>query len=453
MPIASHKPNEVVTQPNLPKIQPDHVKGIIYDDANKPLHSLISYIEGAPWTVDYYAQVVGEHNDLREIDPGQNSVYQQYQKTIGLEIRVANALSSTADSETGNMIVTGSGYIYPFMTPNKSDYFIADTADSQKAILRITQVERRTFNRDSVYSIEYQFIGFVSQSPEIFSDLESKVIRSYHFSKERLLEGLQPTIKSEEYQKVTSLKAQYSDIARYYFDTFFDRRYFTLVIPGQDYAVYDSMVVDYVLKLVDTNDSEVIRLIKDLPVDDDRYLNQMQFWKFMSEKNFDARLQCNDVMGMVSKVRFNSNPFIRGLRFTNIEYLIYPDTPDTSALVQNCFDIKELSTEVLQNGTGFKGSDGTGVNNTYTKADTTYDIIHDVLVDNKYVLSNNFYAQTTDQSVLEILVKDYLKGQSLDLDMLNAVIAVYKSWKRLEQFYYGPILLTLIKEANRAQYT
>jgi len=454
MPIASRKPTaEVVTKPQLPRIEPENYKSIVYDDAHKPLHSLIAYIEGAPWTVDYYSQVVNEHNDLRDVDSAQPGTYQQYTRIVAMEIRVTGPLQSSYDADRAITQVTGSGSVYPFVVPNVGDIFFADAADNQTAIFRITQVDRKTFNLDSVHAIEYELMGYVSQLPDIFQSVQNKTIKSYHFSKERLVEGLSPILKAEEFEKVTNLKVLYRELVQYYFRTFFDRRYFTLVMPGQLHAYYDPHLVNYVLKLVDSFDAPEIRMIKQLPTDGDAYIAQPQFWELMFNKDYNGRMMCNRQMGLVHKHMFNQNTYIVGLLFHNIEYVVYPVNPDVSLRIGTPNDIRTISGEEVMETTGFKGTLPDASDNVYTKADKTYAIIHDVLVDDNYVLSANFYDETAQRSVLEILVKDYMTKKSLDLDMLYAVCNNFRHWNRLNQFYYGPILMTLIKEADRGQYT
>ena len=454
MAIASRKPtSNVRTQPNLPKVQPDSYKSIIVDDKSTPINSLLAYIAGSIWTVDYFSQVVSRDNDLREIDPGQSDILQQYQRTIGLEIRVESTPATSYDSETGLTTVHGSGLLYPFMTPNVSDYFVSDMANSEKAIFRITQVDRKTFNRDSVFAIEYDLVGFVSAQPVIYQSLIDKTIRSYHFSRDRLIDGLQPTIKTEEFQKVVNLKTAYSNLASHYFKSFYDHRYQTLVLPGQSYAIYDSFLLSYLLKIVETTDAPEIRSIRQLPTDGDRFFEQTQFWDMMLNKNYQARTQCNNVMGLVSKLIFNFNTFIHGAMYTNIDYFIYPNNPDLSTSVAGENEYKVLSFETIIDTTPYKGGLTTAISNQYVTATKVYELIKEILTDTTYVLSSDFYNETTNMSVLEIITKDYMKNSSIDLDMLYALLAQYPNWKRLEQFYYGPILLTLIKEADRAQYT
>jgi len=217
MAIASHKPSSTpAITPSVPRVEPANYKSVIYSDDNIPLSSLIAYISGAPYTCDYYKQVVGEHNDLREIDPGQPNVYQQYELIHDLEVRVSNPLTSSYDTTTTITSVTGSGLIYPFMIPNVADYFVSDAGDNLKGLFRITSVERKNFSRDSAFYIEYEMVGYTDALQTLYSDLVSKVIREYHFSKERLIEGLQPILTTDSYHQTTNLKALYSEIVQYY---------------------------------------------------------------------------------------------------------------------------------------------------------------------------------------------------------------------------------------------
>jgi hypothetical protein len=455
MPIAGKKPDALPpAPPEVPRVEPKDYKSVIFDDNHVPLQSLIAFVEGAPWTVDYYAQVTAAHNDLRVEDSNQSAVYQQYQKFLGLEIRVDSALTSTTDENTQLTTVSGSGNMYPFMKPNKGDMFITDTADNKKAKFVITQVNRKTFTRDSAWQIQYVLKEYVDETSPEHAALEDKVVRTYHFSKQRLMEGLQPFIKSAEYENVTNLNYVFKDIVRYYFANFFNVRYSTFVLPGQESPMYDSGLVNYLMQMVSTDDAEEVRDVRRIPTDQDPYLNQPEFWRMMLDRDYAMRAQCNRVFGLVHKNGFNRNTYLDGVRHSTIQYLVYPSEPDQSLNVLSNPLPKTLDLTEVIDTTGFKGTTYSSVDNTFVDTDgSSYDIIHEVLVDDSYVLSDAFYDATDEQSLLEILVKDYLKGQAINLNKLYACCNVFKKWKRLEQFYYGPILLTLLLEANRAQYT
>jgi len=454
MAIAGRKPlAEVPTQPNTPKVQPDNYKSIIYDDDNTPITSLIAYVEGAPWTVEYYQQVLSKDNDLREVDTGQPNVYQQYNKIKQFEIRVNSALSTNYDSNTGITGAPGNGIIYPFLIPNINDYFVTDAGDTAKAIFRITNVERKTFNRDSAFSIEYELVNYVHQAQDIYQSLVDKTIREFMFSKDRLIENLQPILKDEDYQKISSLKQTYAELVTYYFKTFFNRKFMTLVVPGQDNGIYDPYMVNVLIQIVNTNEVNEVRFVKRIPTDFDPFMKQPQFWDLMERRDYQSLNMCNQKMGLVSKYLFNKNAWLQGVFFSNIEYLVYPDTPDTSTLVSENPDYKLLSTQELVETTSVNGSILDLITMTYPLNNATVPLFHSVLKDEFYVLSQAFYEDTTDKSLLEVLVKDYLKMQAIDLDKLYRLTEAYRKLGRLDQFYYGPILMILIKEADRASYT
>lgn len=454
MAIASHKPSSTPNAtPSVPRVEPQNYKSVIYSDDNIPLSSLIAYISGAPYTCDYYKQVVGEHNDLREIDPGQPNVYQQYELIHDLEIRVSNPLSSAYDGTTGITSVTGSGLVYPFMIPNIADYFVSDAGDNLKGLFRITSVERKNFSRDSAFYIEYEMVGYTDALQTLYSDLVSKVIREYHFSKERLIEGLQPILTTDSYQQTTNLKALYSEIVQYYFQTFYSSHYSTLVLPGQQYGIYDSFLVDYLFKIIDVFDAYEMRLIKQIAVDKDPFIAQPQFWQMLLNRDPQMLSYCNREMSLANKRVFNSNAFIHGIYFSNIDYIVYPTSPDLTTRIADHPEAKTISLEELQEVTNVHGTLADLINNQYVGPTATFPLIHLVTADTSYVLSNAFYDNTSGKSVLEILTKDYLNQQSIDLPMLTALAQAYRNLGRLEQFYYGPIIMTLIKEVNRSTYS
>lgn len=455
MAIAGYKPtiNPIGSKPNLPIIESPSSKGIIYDDKNQPLHNLLAYVEGSPWSVTYYSQIVGDANDLRELDPTQTSVLQQYQEIKELEIRVGSQLNPSYDATTGITTVTGSATIYPFLIPNTLDYFISDAGDNRRGIFRVTNVERMTLSRDSVYTIDYEMVGYAEVDIALYDNLISKVIRSYHFSKDRLIEGLSPTLKTSDYNTLTNLKAIYKLIVKRYFRTFFNKRYSTLVLPGQKYAIYDSYLVDFLFKIVDTSDANELRYIKQLPTDQDLYLNQPQFWELLLDRDYTMIDEVNSEMSIANKTLFNNNSYIHELRYTNIQYIVYPTQVDNTMLIDGHVVKKStLSTPDIIEITSHNGGLASLLTGSYVDVLSTIPLIKLVTVDTKYILSNDFYIGGTNLSLLEQLTRDYIKNHTLDLVKINVLANAYEHWGRLEQYYYGPILMLLMKQADRNTY-
>lgn len=454
MGIASHKPDATPpVTPGVPSVEPATYQSVIVDNNKTPLNSLIAYMEGAPWTVDYYSQVLSKHNDLRDHDPGQVNLYQQYSKIVGLEIRVTTPLTNSQDTESTLVTVTGNALTYPFMTPNVGDVFVGDAGGGRKGVYKLSNVERKTFNTNSVFSIDYELLGYVDVAKDRFNDLENKVTQTYYFSKERMLEGLSPTLVQTEYKQMLDLTMIWSDLCQFYFRTFYNREFSTLVLPGQESSIYDSFLVDYLLRIVDTFDAEEVRYIKNLTTENEPFMQQNQFWKVLFERDANLLAYCNREMGLTYVKAFGADPMMMGIRYTRIRYLVYPQHPDFSTFSDKVPEVKPDATFMaVVRASSRPASISALLTDTLALQNGTVPFIKPLLEDSGYVFSLPFYEQGSQLSVLESLTLDYLKGNALSIDHLWKLVNQYPKWGRLEQFYYIPVLLTLIKATRQGLY-
>jgi hypothetical protein len=349
--------------------------------------------------------------------------------------------------------VEGSANIYPFLTPNIGDYFIADAGHSMTGIYRVRSVERRSHNRDTVYGIDFNLVGYSSENKEIFDDLFSKSIKEYYFSKDRLIENLQPLVKKEEYDILGKLKRSYIDLIRYYFKSFFNREYMTIVVPGQAYSIYDHFVLKFLLRLVESNDTEELKYIRSLPIDLDKYLEQPQLYSVLLERNYDLLKYCNKQMGLAVTKEFNRSPYMLGLAYSSVRNIVYPIDVDESVNVAKDQIVKYITVDMIGETKNSMGLTIDNLDNQYNNPPFSYQLFKSVLIDEYYVLSEKFYEGDSDQCVLEILTKDYLKGNTINIYMLTMLVNRFKMLPRLEQFYYGPIIFILIKDVIRNIYS
>lgn len=453
MPIASHKVDAPVDiKQNLPRIEEPRAQTIVTDDRETPLRTLTAFLEGAPWSVDLIMQIVAKDNDLREVDAGEPDVYQQYQRVKGFELRVVTPLASSYDNSQGITSVTGTAIINPSVTVNVNDYFVAEADIDQLALFRITELERKTFNRQAAFAADYTLVGYIKNIPDIWNTINDKVIREYVFDKTRMIENLQPLVKTDVYDTVTNLRNMYRQIVHYYFRTFYNRNASTLVLPGQDYMIYDSFLVNYLLKIVDTFDAPEIRNVRQLPVDNEPYLSQPTFWDALLASDYDMLGYVNTKMGIVSKLLFDQNTWLPGFRYSSVDYIVYPENPDTTTNTSADFGFKLLSSNEIIKTQASNNGIGKALVNTYTDATGVYQIYHDIVDSGMYVMSPAFYNDQIGKSVIELLTRDYMKGLTVSLDKLKIIVDNFDRLTRLEQFYFGPIILTLILKAQRTHY-
>lgn len=430
---------------NLPRIEPTGYKGIVETAENGPLHRLVAYVEGSPWTVTYYSQVLNQHNDLKEVDIEQQNPYQQYTKINQLELRVSGPLSAATDANTAITTVTGSALIYPFLTPNVADHFIADIRNGREGLFRVTQVERRSHNNQSVYSIEYDLLYFIDQAPEVYNNLESKVIHTYYFHKERLLNNLPPTILTNEHNALKHLTLGYYELVNYYCRNFFNREFSTFILPGQDSKIYDSFLVKFLLTILSTTDALEVKYIKNLNTEKDVFIQQSQLWSILIERNSNSLPHVNRRMGFLSTAYFNRDATLNSLRYTRLNYIIYPIMPDTTIESTLLMPFRNATDLDIIKAYSQSGHLGNLIKNQYIDTNISFPLITPVLDNETYLVSSEFYTDLTCSCLLEHLIKDYLLQNAINPLRVKALLDSYATWGRLEQFYYIPILILLIK--------
>jgi len=453
--IVKYKPDsEIPIHSPLDSIKPSNYLTAIEDDSHVPVNSLLGYIQGAPWTIDYYSQILGRDSDLKDLDTQQLPLYQPYKKIVGLEFRVETPINQgQQEEESAVMSVTGTALVYPVIIPNVGDLFVGAAGNLHKAIYRISAVERKSFNRSAVYYVSFDLQVFINNDPENrYTDLVSKVIRTYYYYKDRMVAGLNPLIMEHENAAYRDFKGLYLDICRYYFSNFLSREHMTLIIPGQSQVLYDPYVVTYLSKITEINDAPEIAGIRNLGTELDDYMKQPNIWTALLERQVRVLDYCHLKMGTVSVLSFSIQSMLKGLRFSNVDAVIYPIVPDTSMNSLDHTAPKIPMDLVFTETPPHRISDGSILKEDYVDVDETIPYIHPVSADDYYVFRESFYKQTDDVSLLESLTLNYLKKESMDVNRLHALAIRCKGFGRLEQFYYIPIILTLLKAAIYESY-
>lgn len=451
MALAKYSP-EAITEviPNLPKITEKKHSGVVVDTKYTPLSSLLTYVEGAAWTVTYYSQVIDKDNDILTQDVGLSGVYQQYSEINAMDLRVVNPLTTSQDQTTNRMNVTGAANVYPFIIPNVGDMFAADVGDGREGIFRVTSSEKKSLLKESVYFIEYNLLYYSDIDTVRRQDLISKSINTYYYIKDFLLHGSNPLLIDEDYHAFDKLSILYNEIVQNYFKLFFSNEYKTLIVPGQSNIVYDSYLVDAVIAILDTKDTPHLMHIRKLNVDDDEYLKQPNLWDALINKDLSLLDLSNKTMGLVSTKNFNANPVLNGIRFSGINYIVYPKRPEKLLNSGSQKDSKLLSIEKINKVTSRSVLLSTLVGDRELDLSSNFVVnIKPVLIDDRYILSDSFYFTGKDMSLLEILTTDYLNDKAIKPTDILKLIKNYRNFGVLEQFYYLPIILILIKYVTK----
>lgn len=451
MPLATYTPNEPSPViPNLPKITEKSFSGVVVDTKYTPLSSLLTYIDGASWTVTYYSQVLDKDNDVKSQDISLSGIYQQYSEINAMELKVTTPLSTTQDTSTNRMMVTGGANVYPFIIPNVGDMFAADVGDGREGVFRISNSEKKSLLKESVYFIEYQLLYYSDVETVRREDLKNKSINSYFYIKDFLMHGQNPLLVTQDYNAYQELDTLYHEIIQNYFKWFFNNEYKTLIIPGQSKVIYDHYLVNALLSILNTVDAPQLIHIRKLNVDDDKYLKQPQLWDALVNKDLSLLDLSNKTMGLMHVHNFNSNPILNGVRFSGVDYVVYPIRPEKLLDVGLQFPVKTMSLENISKVTSRSVRLDKLVGDKELDLKSNFVVnIKPVLMDRCYVFSDSFYTTGVDMSALEIMTLDYLNKKALNPELLLKVVKNYRNFGVIEQFYYLPIFLILIHSITR----
>ena len=181
MPVVNVPAPVSVPKPSIPRIESADAQSNLVDTKYVPMTSLVTFIEGSSYTVNYYSQVLGQDTALYSHDRGQSRLYEQYRKINHLEIKLDGPFTTNQDDDSKRFEVTGTGTIHSLVIPNHGDMMIGDAGDGREAIFQVEQSEKKSIFNESVYSITFTMICFVKDNPQKKQDMDAKVVQELHY--------------------------------------------------------------------------------------------------------------------------------------------------------------------------------------------------------------------------------------------------------------------------------
>lgn len=433
--------------PNLPKpdiVRPfkPGVKTAVIDTTYTPQSDLIAYIEGSPWVVDYYSQILDQNSELKGQDISLPAVQQQYRRIWSMELKVTQDLTQVSqDPATNEITMQGMSNVYPFLVPQEGDMFRAGVADGREGIFKVTKVTAMQIFLDHAHTIEYQLVA-INDRVRI-NDLEQKTQVTYYFVKDFLLNLQNPLLVEEDYENGKKLAAYWYDMIQLYFNQYFSREYMTLVVPMQDVPTYDHGLVDFVKSIMDSFDDVHIQSIRELNIGDDGAIGALSLWTMLSNRDPKLMKMIYTKTGVTSRVNFHRSALLASMRYNGIAQVVYPLDAKTNVDFMMSKEIQKpvLPVNIVSTMPPYvpvppptDGSVGVMPN------------IKPVNMLDGYVLSQAFYTRdNTNLSLLESLLLDYIDFKIIAASDILKLCDDSYNWGHVEKFYYFPLLLLLIK--------
>lgn len=427
-------------EPLDPVMEPKHHKSILVDTEYVPRTSILTQINGAPWKVDFYSQVLGKDSALYGHSPDKDALNQAYIKTCDLVLKVTSPLSSSQDNKTNEFEVTGTATVMPNIRPNQGDMFVANIGDGRKGIFRITQVEQKSYFKEAVTEINYLLAAYADGSGLArYQDLEKKTIETRHYVHEFSLYHQNPFTSSEDYGLYTNIKERYRELLERYIRYYYSKRYKTLIVPQQKNVTYDHFLTQFFHRSFNLDGTEAMDGLKVLNVNDDYKMQALSFWDMLLDRDADMREDVFTCYTLVTTQSFTQEPLLGGIRYSGIQETVLPINPRYDV------DMESQVSQYLRDRITLDASQDTRA---YTNHQGT-PLIYPACKSGSYVLSQAFYREDKHMSLLEAQVLSYIRTEPVDREVLKALLKDYTHWGALERFYYTPILLLLMHSVIR----
>lgn len=410
---------------------------------------LLKYVEGYPWTVNYYGQIINTANTLDHVDPASPNFTQPVYEIKDCILQVSSPLSASYDEATGVTTVTGSALAPYKVTPNVGDFFVAQVDSGQDAVFTINSAQRRTHRKDTIYEVQYSLYLYTSAEPQFVQNVASRVQQTYYFNKDTNFFNRDNLISPMVKNTNDELKLLQRQSKQYYFDRFLKKEAGLILVPGCEYRYYDPYLVEFITKTVE---HEYFMSMSGINVFD-KFAKQGTIYDAILTRSEGVLYNISKTVGFVSSANLPNKARFGSAFHAGVDFIAYPRVADQSDDVDalrnqapvDLFDYGWLSTK---NQNGFNMKVTTDNNN---GAIEPIELLPSLFVDDYYVVSSGFYEHmqgaivTAPISLLEVLIARFIKGQAVNRRDVLLVLESYRSWGLLQQMYYLPVLWVMTR--------
>lgn len=468
MPLVGTKPDTPLFPIDTPpQITKPEFRGIAIDTEVIPETALITHVQGSPYSVTYFRQVLSEDSGLSGTGAGITTSYQQYCRIFDMVLMVTSELSYSQATDTKDGTYTGSATVYPFLIPNEGDQFIGELGNGKRGIFEITSTRRLSVYKQTCHDVEFKLVRDATEVTVL--ELERKTIQTFYYDKSFLDHGQNPLLFEEEYELINTLRRQYVALVKRYIGMFFSREFSTILVGGQTETTYDPKMVRFLQHMLSVYEAPEMAYIRSLNTDCDPGLDTTSMWDALIQRNPSVVSQAYTRVGTVSVLNFSNNPMLESIRYSGISRVVYPfdmltsidmshsyrpmtptsqlDSIDRSMVMDNG-DFKPIGTldiEFLIDEQPLSGFDNEDVVHPVSKI-----LYHPIGPDGFYVLSGYFYRNNQSdierQSQLESQIHNFLNNRAIDIQVIRKLVDSINDMKPLEQFYLTPLILLLIRQ-------
>lgn len=411
--------------------------------------SLLKYVEGYPWTVNYYGQLLNANNTVEHFDPSSPNLTQPFYKVNGLVMQVSSPLSASYNEEKGVTTITGSA-LMPFkVIPNVGDLFLAQVDNGEDAIFHITSVVRKSHRKESLYEVNYSLHTYTSERPDFITILEQRLNETYFFNKDSNFFNRDVLIKPSVKEARDRLAVFLEESKQFYFSAFVNIRTNSLLVPGHPKTLYDPVLTRFITRTVELSKYPTTSLFQHAYASQE--LDQLSLLDCMVTRQIPHPKQMNATYNFISSYSLPIRARLGTVSFNGVNYILYPTNPNRSHHVGMIKPPEQEYVDHIKTDINYEQPVELVIKT--TNNNQVYDtlLLPELFIDNHYIVTPAFYTYFTDKTVyeelsyIEILLYKFFKQEPIAPEDLAVCVERYKDWSVLHKFYLLPVMWQLIR--------
>lgn len=403
-----------------------------------PVETITKYIKGYKWEVDYYLQIRDMYDTIEKLDTNVTSSIQKYYKINKLIIRLQQPINQDNIDEIVGEAIVNAGFL-----PNTGDMILAQLTGGRIALFRVSFVDIRTYNIHKAYIIQFKLFSFVDTDQTMYRDIESKVMKSYTYDKEYLLNYSAPVLVTDDFERKKKLERVLESLVNYYFDNFIVYEKSVLGLYSNGLIYVDTYLNEYLYKIIDFSSNH--RVSKIWRIQTNQNTNKIYtLWDYIYDRNPELINLIKPNMGFLPLFYNGINTLCKDMSYFGVDYTVQELAKDQNP--NNPLYLRNLSI-------GYRND----FRNPIYETRFNQAMFNASLFGNSnpvtYIFSENFYNMNYGYlGLMESSIVDYVNGNQVVGYNLDLMINQYTQWSTIHQYYLIPMLITLIKDSIRFNY-
>ena len=419
------KANLTGTTEYQPKITDRPERTAVVDTGYIDASRFVTHISGGVMPGVFYHQVLAQDDTLRPQALDANPTQQQYHCYRDYMVRVTSPIvPSIQDQDSREFPLTFEADMYHMIRPNDGDMWVADIGGGHTGIFTITSTELLSYTKQAVTRAEFKIVAY--DDLERLEDLERKSIRTYYYDESLLDCYSSPFLSEDAKTKYDTCNTLYRDLKHHYLNTYWDSRLQGYRVPTDPTTtLYDPLHADYCryIGLEDVGKPATEYAIGALDLS-----TVKSIWWLLKDQPIESLPLVTSKVKPVTANSFKVHYRMRNIAYSLYNVVLYP-------IANKPF--KDYDETMMRETSVIYGPQ---------PSDTLYPQV----TNTSYVLSEAFYTQDAAKfTLLELAVSSMLKKQPVAASQILELTKAVYGLSYTQQFYYIPILLTLVDYVRR----